>query len=127
MEIYHLILYVSLICLGTGLSFYYIQIKNFGKLKHFTNTIQYAEISESDDKIKNYYLFSKLFTGIFHVIIVLYVIPDTFEFRWFETNDNVLFMFQIIFLISYSVSAVFFPQIVIFKIYKKYLDNTSFR
>lgn len=127
MEVFHLILYVSLICLGTGLSFYFIQIKHFGKLKDFSNTIQYADISESNDKIKSYYLFSKLFTGIFHVIMVLYVIPDTFEFRWFETNDNMLLIFQVMILISYSVTAVFFPQILIFKIYKKYLDNTSFR
>lgn len=119
MEFTLIVFVLSLFSLVAGIVSYFLQLKDDNKKRNFFETIYYNEVCTTKPKTKGFYFSSKIFNSIFHVLILLYLIPVSIGFDWFETNDSLILLFQIFVILTYGASALVFPQIIIYKLYEK--------
>lgn len=119
MGLTEIMLFTSVLLLIVGNTSYFFQLKDDRKKRSFFETIFYNEVCNTQKKVKGFYFSSKIFNSLFHVLILLYLIPVSFDFNWFETNDQIILIMQIAVILIYGVSALVFPQILIYKVYEK--------
>lgn len=126
MGITEIILIIAILTLIAGNSAYFFQLKDDKKRRSFFDSIHYIEILGNQKKIKGLNFLSKFFNWSFHILVIFYVIPEFFAFYWFESGNQMIILFQIAIILLYGVSALFFPQILVFKLYEKLRDFGKF-
>lgn len=127
MQFSDIILIISIISLIAGILSYFFQLIEDNKRRNFFETIYYNEVCKTKSKTKGLYFSSKIFNSLFHILILLYLIPVSLGFNWFESNDAIILLFQIIVILTYGASALVFPQILIYKLHEKLSKIGKFR
>lgn len=127
MQITLIISIVSIFFLLIGIVTYFFQLSEDNKKRKFFETLYYAELCKTKSRIKGFYFSSKIFNSLFHILILLYLIPVFADFNWFETSNVIILTIQIIVILAYGASALVFPQILIFKFHEKLSKIGKFR